>query len=169
MKSSVRWIPVVSLAASALLASSDAFAASATSSFNVTTTVIDVCAVSTANLGFGTYNPIAGTVLDGATTITVTCTLGTPYNVQLDPGTHGGGSVSTRAMQRTSGGTETIDYSLFRDAGRTQNWGQTDNTDTVTATGTGVSQDHTVYGRIPASENVPTGDYSDTVNVTVSY
>ncbi|MGH8519635.1 MAG: Csu type fimbrial protein [Panacagrimonas sp.] len=169
MKPSARCISVASFACGALLASSGVAAATATSSFNVTTTVIDVCAVSASNLGFGTYSPIAGSALDGATTITITCTLGTPYNVQLDPGAHGGGSVSTRQMQRTSGGTETINYSLFRNAGRTQNWGQTDNTDTLSATGTGVSQGHTVYGRIPASENVPTGDYSDTVNVTVSY
>lgn len=168
MKPSVRWISVTLIAAFAGWGGT-AVAGSATSSFNVTTTVIDVCAVSTANLGFGTYSPIAGSALDGTTTITVTCTLGTPYNVRLDPGAHSGGTVSTRKMQRTSGGSETVNYSLYRNAGRTQNWGETDNTDTVSATGTGVSQGHTVYGRIPASENVPTGSYSDTVNVTVSY
>lgn len=166
MKPSVRWISVTFCVLGSGLCQA---AGTATSSFNVTTTVIDVCAVATANLGFGTYSPIAGSALDGTTTITVTCTLGTPYNVRLDPGAHSGGTVSTRRMQRTSGGTETINYSLYRNAGRTQNWGETDNSDAVSATGSGLSQDHTVYGRIPASENVPTGDYSDTVNVTVSY
>jgi len=169
MKPSVRWIPVTLCACSAALGSAAALAGTATSSFNVTATVIDVCAVSAADLGFGTYSPIAGSALDGTSTITVTCTLGTPYNVQLDPGAHGGGSVSTRKMQRTSGGSETMNYSLYRNAGRSLNWGQTDNTDTLSATGNGLSQGHTVYGRIPASENVPTGSYSDTVNVTVSY
>lgn len=168
MKPSVRFISAVVLA-SGSFHGGQAVAGTATSSFNVTATVIDVCAVSTADLGFGTYSPIAGSALDGTTTITVTCTLGTPYNVRLDGGGHSGGSVSTRKMQRTSGGSETMNYSLFRNVGRTQNWGETDNTDTLSATGTGVSQGHTVYGRIPASENVPTGSYSDTVNVTVSY
>lgn len=169
MKPSIRWLCVVSLSSTCALGGGLAVAASATGSFNVTTTVIDVCAVATSDLGFGTYNPIGGAALDGTTTITVTCTLGTPYNVQLDAGAHGGGSVNARKMQRTSGGTETMNYSLYRNAGRTQNWGETDNTDTLSATGTGLTQDHTVYGRIPASENVPTGSYSDTVNVTVSY
>jgi spore coat protein U-like protein len=169
MKSSVRFISAMVLAAGGSLSGLAVAAGTATSSFNVTATVIDVCAVSTANLGFGTYSPISGSALDGTTTITVTCTLGTPYNVRLDAGGHSGGSVSARKLQRTSGGSETMNYSLFRNAGRTQNWGETDNTDTVSATGTGLSQDHTVYGRIPASENVPTGSYSDTVNVTVSY
>lgn len=169
MNPSVRWKTVTLVASLAGWSGLAAAAGTATSSFNVTATVIDVCAVSTANLGFGTYSPIAGSALDGTTTITVTCTLGTPYNVRLDSGTHSGGSVSTRKLQRTSGGSETMNYSLFRNAGRTQNWGETDNTDTLSSTGTGLSQGHTVYGRIPASENVPTGSYSDTVNVTVSY
>lgn len=163
MKPSVRWIPVTILA----FASATAGAASTSTTFNVTATVIDVCLVSAGNLGFGTYNPIGGSGLNGTSTITVTCTLGTGYNVQLDPGANGG-SVTTRQMIRTSG-TEVLNYSLYRDAGRTLNWGQTDNTDTLSSTGTGLSQGHTVYGSIPASENVPTGSYSDTVNVTVSY
>ena len=169
MKPSTRWISAVSLTSVFAGWGGLAVAGSATGSFNVTTTVIDVCAVATNDLGFGTYSPIGGTALDGTTTITITCTLGTPYNVRLDAGAHGGGSVSARKLQRTSGGSETMNYSLYRNAGRTQNWGETDNTDTLSATGTGLTQGHTVYGRIPASENVPTGAYSDTVNVTVSY
>jgi spore coat protein U-like protein len=143
-------------------------AASTTTTFNVTATVIDVCAVSAGNLGFGTYNPISGSALDGTSTITVTCTLGTPYHVRLSAGANGGG-VTTRKMLRTAGGSETLDYALYRDSNRTNNWGQTDNTDTLDQSGTGVSQGVTVYGRIPASTNVPPASYSDTVTVTISY
>lgn len=166
MKPSLRWFSVTTLLVAASVSTAMA-AATATTSFNVTATVIDVCAVSATNLGFGTYSPIGGSALDGSSTITVTCTLGTPYNVRLDAGANGA-SVSARQMLRTSG-TETLPYYLYRNAGRTQNWGLTDNTDTVSATGTGVSVGHTVYGRIPASSNVPAGSYTDTVNVTVSY
>lgn len=163
MKPSIRWIPVIAAA----WVCSNAGAASTATTFNVTATVIDVCAVSAANLGFGTFNPIGGSALDGTSTITVTCTLGTAYDVQLDQGANGS-AVSDRKMLRVSG-TETLPYSLYRNAGRTQNWGQTNSTDTLSSTGTGLSQGHTVYGRVPASGNVPTGSYSDTVNVTVSY
>lgn len=166
MNPSQRWISVTTLIASVAFASA-AQAATATTSFNVTSTVIDVCAVSAGNLGFGTYSPIGGSALDGSSTITITCTLGTPYNVRLSQGANGS-SVTARKMLRASG-TELMNYSLYRNAGRTQNWGETDNTDTLSSTGTGVSQAHTVYGRIPAAENVPTGSYSDTVTVTVSY
>lgn len=165
MKPSVRIIAGCTLCAA--LAPGLALAATTTTTFNVTATVIDVCAVSAGNLSFGTYSPIAGSALDGTSTITVTCSLGTAYNLRLDGGTNGSG-VSARQMLRASG-TELMNYSLYRDPARTNNWGQTDNTDTVSATGTGLNQDHTVYGRIPASENVPAGSYSDTVTVTVSY
>jgi spore coat protein U-like protein len=145
-----------------------AVASTTSTTFTVSATVVDVCAVSAGNLGFGTYNPISGSALDGTSTITVTCTLGTPYHVRLNQGANGA-SVSTRKMLRTAGGAQTLDYSLYRDSGRSQNWGQTDNTDTVDQSGTGVSQGITVYGRIPASTNVPPASYSDTVTVTISY
>lgn len=160
---SFRWI----LSAVVLAGASAAQAASTATTFTVTTTVIDVCAVSASNLGFGNYSPIGGSALDGTSTISVTCTLGTAYNVRLDQGANGA-SVTDRLMLRDSG-SETLPYYLYRDAGRTQNWGVTDNTDTLSSTGTGVSQGHTVYGRIPAAGNVPAGSYSDTVNVTVNY
>lgn len=163
MKPSLRWISVTALAIPAGVAQ----AASTSTTFNVTTTVIDVCAVAAGNLSFGTYSPIGGSALDGTSSITVTCTLGTGYNLRLNQGANGS-SVSARKMLRASG-SELMNYSLYRDAGRTQNWGETDNSDTVSSTGTGTSQAHTVYGRIPASENMPTGSYSDTVTVTVSY
>jgi spore coat protein U-like protein len=39
----------------------------------------------------------------------------------------------------------------------------------VTGTGTGLSQDHTVYGSVPAAQAVPAGDYQDTITVRVYY
>lgn len=163
MKPSQRWISVTTLVALAGAAEG----ATTSTTFNVTATVIDVCAVSAANLSFGTYSPIGGSALDGTSTITVTCTLSTPYNVRLNQGANGS-SVTARKMLRASG-TELMNYALYRDSSRTQNWGQTDTTDTLDSTGTGLAQAHTVYGRIPAAENMPAGSYSDIVTVTVDY
>ncbi|HUP91869.1 MAG TPA: spore coat U domain-containing protein [Solimonas sp.] len=158
----------VALAAGLLAAAAaPSYAATATTSFNVTASVIDVCTVTASTLAFGTYNPIAATNLDGTSTVGVLCTLNTPYNVRLAAGTNGS-SVTARKMIRASG-TELMSYSLFRDSSRSQNWGVTDNTDTSNGTGSGLLQNITVYGRIPASENVPAGSYSDSVLVTVNY
>jgi spore coat protein U-like protein len=62
-----------------------------------------------------------------------------------------------------------VNYSLFRNATRTQVWGQTIGTDTVTGTGTGANQALTIYGRVPAQAVPPPGTYTDTVTVTITY
>jgi spore coat protein U-like protein len=165
MKPSSRWV----LVAAAALSSASAVAATTTPiTFTVTATVADACSVSATNLAFGAYVPASALPVDGTSTVTVTCTLAAPYNVRLNEGTASGASVTTRQMVR-SGGSELLSYALYRDAARTLNWGKTDSTDTLTSIGTGLAVGHTVYGRIPASQNVPSGSYSDTITVTISY
>jgi len=62
-----------------------------------------------------------------------------------------------------------VQYELYSDSARSQRWGNTLDIDTVNNTGTGSSQSLTVYGRVPAPQSVPSGDYSDTVTVTITY
>src|SRR2546429_1541701 len=112
--------------------SSDAQAATAIGAFNVTVTIAATCVVTNATiLDFGTQGVLAANV-DVPSTINVTCTNTTPYNIGLDKGVNGA-SVTTRQMK--SAGPALINYSLFSDAGRTVNWGNTVGTDTVAATG----------------------------------
>ncbi len=151
----------------AALSPAAALAATATTTFNVTATVLKVCTVSAGTLAFGNYDPTAATPTDGTSTISVLCTLSTPYTVRLSQGANGS-SVTDRQMIG-GGGSDTLAYSLYRDASHTQNWGETDTTDTLDVTGTGVLQAHTVYGRIAAQTTAPVGSYSDTVTVTVNY
>ncbi len=66
-------------------------------------------------------------------------------------------------------GPATLNYSMFRDAARTLNWGDTVGVDTVSGVGGGGVIPHTVYGRIPTGQFVATGPYSDTVTITVTY
>ena len=103
---------------------------------------------------------------DATTTLSPTCTNGAPYNIGLDKGLNGG-SVTTRQMK--AAGPALINYSLFSDAGRTVNWGQTIGTDTVAATGTGSAQPFTVFGRIPPQPSPLPAVYNDTITVTVTY
>ena len=58
---------------------------------------------------------------------------------------------------------------MFRDAGRTQNWGNTVGTDTLAGTGNGSSQTLTVYGRLPGSQTLNVGSYTDTVVATIDF
>lgn len=148
------------------LEAGNAIAATATGSFQVTVNITSTCIVdSTATLDFGSPGVLSSNV-DQTTTIGVRCTNTTPYNILLNKGVNGT-SVTTRQMKT---GTETINYSLFRDTGRTQNWGETIGTDTVAGTGNGGAQNYTVYGRIPGPQTTPSpGVYTDTITVTINY
>lgn len=137
-----------------------------TDTFNVTASVGAACSVSASNLGFGAYDPLSATDTDATTTMDVTCTLSTTYNVGLDGGISG--NTSARTMD-DAGGTNTLNYALYSDAPRTSNWGNSVGTDTVAGTGTGAAQTLTVYGRITALQSVPAGSYEDTITVTVTF
>lgn len=144
-------------------------AATATTTFQVTATVANACAVSATDLAFGTYNQTAGTATDNISTVTVNCTTDAAYTVALSAGTGTGATVASRKM--ASGATNLLSYTLYRDSGRTQLWGVTTGTDTVPGTGNGTGQALTVYGRIFANQSAtaPAGSYADTVTATVTF
>jgi spore coat protein U-like protein len=71
-------------------------------------------------------------------------------------------------------GAALLSYQLFKDAGRTANWGQTLAADRLAGTGAGLGtvQTLTVYGRIPdsgANLLAAAGSFADTVLVTITY
>ena len=154
-------------ALSAFLALADrSQAATATSTFAVQVAITATCTINSAStLNFGTVGVLAANV-DQSSTIQVTCTNTTPYNIGLDAGTGSGATVAVRKL--TSGGA-TVNYSLYSDSGHATVWGNTVSTDTVAATGSGAAQNYTVYGRIPAQTTPAPGNYADTITVTVTY
>ncbi|KXU31044.1 spore coat protein [Sphingobium sp. 22B] len=142
-------------------------AAQTTTTFPVTATVLTACAVTANPLSFGNYDPTSATPLDATTTLSVLCTVGTSFTVGLNAGTSSGATVTSRKMVN---GANLLNYGLFRETTRTNNWGNTPGTDTPPATTAPVLPSTlTVYGRIPPSQNVPAGGYADTVTVTVNY
>ena len=141
-------------------------AATTTTTFPVTATVLQTCLVAALPLAFGNYDPAAGTDLDAATTLTATCTIGTAYNVGLSAGLGSGATVASRKM---TNGANTLNYTLYQEALRTTVWGNTPPTDTVNATAGALPTVHNVYGRVFSGQNVPALLYSDTITVTVTY
>jgi spore coat protein U-like protein len=135
-----------------------------TNHFNVKATLVVACNVAANPLNFGVYST---SQIDATSTIFVTCTNTTAYNVGLDAGTATGATLTNRSM--TGPGGAFLGYKLFRDSARTNNWGNTVGTDTISGTGTGAPQSLTVYGRIPASQYVTPGSYADTIVATVTY
>ncbi len=141
-----------------------AYAADDTDSMTVSATVLATCDVQANDLVFGGYDPVVASHLDAATTLSVTCTNGTGYNVALNLG-----SGATPGVRHMTGGANTLNYTLYRDASRTQLWGQTTGSDTRAGTGTGNAATIDLYGRVPMRQTAPSGDYEDTITVTVTW
>lgn len=148
----------------ALTAACEAATSSAT--LGVSVTISASCAAGASTMNFGSASTGPGDT-DATGTVTVTCTKNAAFNVGLDSG-QGSTLVTSRKMKNTLT-TDLLNYSLYRDASRTQNWGTTLGTDTLALTGTGIAQSIPVYGRVPGGQVVPAGSYADTVNMTVSY
>ena len=141
-------------------------AATSTATFTVSVTITATCTINSAStLNFGTQGVLA-TNVDQTSTIQVTCTNTTPYNIGLDAGTGTGATVATRKL---TSGAATVNYTLYSDSGRTTVWGATIGTNTVAATGNGAGQNYTVYGRVPSQTTPAPGTYTDTITVTVTY
>jgi len=146
-----------------ILAGIPAYSATTTTTFQVTATVNDTCSISAVNLAFGVYDPSSGTANDSTSTVTVTCTLSTPYDIGLSSGLATAATSATRQM------SDELNYSMFADSLRTTNWDDTGGTNTLAGIGTGLAIPHVIYGRIPASQYLSAASYSDTVTVTLTY
>lgn len=144
-----------------------AVAATATTTMAVTALVLSTCVVVATPVSFGDYSLA---VLDASGLITVTCTAGTTnYTVALDKGL---GSGATTALRKMTFAGSTLNYSLYRDAGRTQTWGDAvgDVQPSSAATTTiGVIKTFSVYGRLEANQFATAGAYVDTIQVSVNY
>jgi len=135
--------------------------------FTASATVPDNCAISAADdLDFGSVAGIINANQDQTSGITFTCTGRTPWNIALSNGQNASGN--TRRM-RLGASSNYVTYELYRDPARSQRWGTTIGSDTVAGTGTGTTQSLTVYGRVPATQTIPAGSYSDVVTITVTY
>jgi spore coat protein U-like protein len=147
---------------------SPAFAAEIqTTRMLVSVNVLSGCIITATPLVFGLYNPNSATSTKSTARLRLLCTLNTPYNVALD---QGAGEVATTRLRTLSGpDTQVIRYTLSQNATHTVNWGNILGVDTLLGTGTGVQQYLTVYGEIPAKQNVSMGAYRDVVNVSVIF
>ncbi len=134
------------------------------------------CSVSATSVSFGVYDPFDSNPTDTSGTITVSCTglvlsVLVSYDILLNKGIHASGFLP----RQMASGVNTLDYNLYTDSARTIVWGDgTGGTSFVTDGYTlglfTVHRNYTVYGRIPAGQtSVHTGDYSDTITVTVNY
>lgn len=124
------------------------------------------CSISTTPVAFGDYNVLAAAPKTTTGSVTVQCTLGVSIVVTLS---RGSSSVFTPRTMRN--GAEVLEYNLYRDAAYQTVWGD----------GTGSTQSYstlvtllvpvtvTVYGHVPAGQNVAAGSYGDSVVATIVF
>ena len=114
-------------------------------------------------VNFGIYDPGLGTPSDSTGMFTFDCSNGSARaTLSLSVGA---GTYTTRQMVL---GGDRLDYNLYRDAARTQIWG--DGT-APSSTWTNIRRrtPMTIYGRIPAGQFPAAGNYADTITLTILY
>jgi spore coat protein U-like protein len=136
-----------------------------TAPFTVSATVVSSCSVSATTLDFGSTGFLAANV-DSTNSLSVTCSNTVPYAILLDGGLSGATDPTLRKMKK---GAEAVTYGLYQDMTRSQPWGSTKGTNTVSGTGSGFPQSYTVYGRVPPQSTPSPGTFTDTIVVTISY
>ena len=159
----------ISLLAITLAAmSSQAFAGTATASFQATATLNSACVVSAGNVSFGAITPAATGTAAAQGTVTSTCSKNVPYTLSINGGSSG--SITARTMAgAASGNTDKLAYNLFTDAAFTTVWGDGTAGQKVSMTGTGIAQTSTVYGNLSLNQYLKPDTYTDNLTVTLAY
>lgn len=143
-------------------------AAQASGTFGVTANVAASCTISGATLDFGTFNALGGNV-DATSTLSATCTNGSAYTIGLNAGTGADATTTARKMTH-SNGTNTLNYSLSATSLGGANWGAVGEAGVSAGTGSGSTQEITVYGRIPSGQTgAIAGAYSDIITATIDF
>ena len=126
------------------------------------------CTISTTSVNFGNYNVFNISAVDSTGTISYTCNA-VATNITISLSTGASSTYRPRAMSK---GTEALGYNLFRDAARTSIWGDGTNGTVVYSRNNPPNNNAvnvTVYGQIPAGQDVSAGTFSDTVSATINF
>lgn len=133
------------------------------------------CDVTATGVNFGSYDVFSPVPLDSTGSINISCNIPSknPHaplavTVSLSPGNSG--SFAQRAMQQ-AGGPDQMNYNLYTNASMSTIWGDDGGSSSVQTAF--VTRDMpyraTIYGRIPARQNVRAGSYGDVITVTIEY
>lgn len=163
-----RWLPgalaSLPLATGAAVYTND----NVTATFEATLQILANCVVAANPLDFGTSQGVLASAVSASTTITVTCSNTTPYNLGLSAGSGAGSTTATRYMSGTGASPSAVKFDLSQTSGG-GNWGNTPGTDTLAGIGTGTTQTVTVYGRVPPQATPMPDRYVSTVTATVYF
>jgi len=124
------------------------------------------CTISTTNVNFGSYNVFAVPPVDSTGSVTYRCTNHPNVTIVLSKG-----SSTTFSPRTLKNGSNALNYNLYLDAARITVWGDGTSSTSVYSSAS-VSNGNivvTVYGRIPAAQDVSAGAYSDSLTATINF
>jgi spore coat protein U-like protein len=121
-------------------------------------------------VAFGGYDVFGAAPVDSARSLTFICYgVGSTDTIviELSPG-----NASSFSPRQLAYATSALAYNLYLDAGRTSVWGDgTGGTSrygpTTPPSGSGVTV--SIFGRVPARQNVSVGSYGDTIVATILF
>ena len=152
----------------------EAQAGTATASLSVSIVITASCTINAATLAFPATagTSLITTAVSASSTVSVTCTNGSPYSIAMDNGANASGN-----QRRMISGSNFLNYGLYVDAAHTFPWSTaTSNNSCTTAgdcylgTGSGSAQSVNIYGLVPTTAVAPPpGTYNDTVTMTITY
>ena len=126
------------------------------------------CTISVTSIAFGTYNVFTTTADDSTGTITYRCNAAAA-NISISLSDGSSSTFSPRTLRK---GSEVLQYNLYRNAARTTIWGDgTGGTSVYTSANPANNSNVnvTIYGRIPAQQDVSAGSYTDTVSAVINF
>ncbi|RVU33422.1 SCPU domain-containing protein [Rheinheimera riviphila] len=119
-------------------------------------------------LHFGSFSqlpqPVQLTSQSNAGSILLRCNLGVDFKILINRGLHGA-SVAARQLREPNHGS-TLNYQLYRDAQFSTVW---DDTTGLSGVATGTAQQFDLYAVLPSQPIAASGNYSDTLTVTISW
>ncbi len=138
------------------------------------------CNVATSGVSFGNYDLVSTANTTSMGNVSITCSdiggagaLTVNITIAISASSTSG-TVSNRQMA-LAGGTDRLNYNLYQDAGMSLVWGNTPGVNDVALPKLRVpnngsaSTSVTIYGSIPAGQNVSVGNYSDHNVLTIFY
>jgi spore coat protein U-like protein len=128
----------------------------------VTMQVYGTCSVSATPLTFNNYIGTQNTY--STAQINTTCTNNTSYSISIDAGNSN--DINNRKMYK---GVDFVNYFLSQDSDHTLNFGDLSHSQNLNKISDGTTQTTNVYGKIPSGQFPRPGNYSDSVNVTITY
>lgn len=135
------------------------------------------CTVSAGSIAFGVYNPLSAAPDTSTGTLRITCTgSGSGSKTETAALTVSTGLSGSYATRKMFSGTNALEYNIYWSTAYSQVMGDGSGGSfagsagpfTVPAGGSNFATG-TMYGMIPAGQDVAAGSYSDTLVVTVEY